>query len=140
MRLQLGRGEMAFLVTVLVGAVFLVVLLGFALWGYPKYKVYAQEMSGRAVLVEAESSRQVAVLEANAKRDSAKALAQAEVERAKGVAEANRIIGDSLNNNEQYLRYLFVNSLENTRNQVIYVPTEANLPVLEATRLARPAP
>jgi len=56
-----------------------------------------------------------------------------------GVAAANKIIGDSLHNNEDYLRYLFVNGLEHTSNQVIYVPTEANLPILEASRKV-PAP
>lgn len=70
----------------------------------------------------------------SAKMDAATLLAGAEVERAKGVAKANQIIGDSLKNNEDYLRYLFVNNLEHTSNQVIYVPTEANLPILEATR------
>lgn len=104
--------------------------------GCPRYNVYSQEMAGRAALAEAESSRQIAVREAQAKKDAAVMLAQAEVERAKGVAAANKIIGDSLHNNEDYLRYLFVNGLENTKNQVIYVPTETNLPILEATRKA----
>jgi regulator of protease activity HflC (stomatin/prohibitin superfamily) len=104
------------------------------MWGYPRYTVYSQEMAGRAALAEAESSRQIAVREAQAKKDAAVMLAAAEVERAKGVAAANKIIGDSLHNNEDYLRYLFVNGLENTKNQVIYVPTEANLPILEASR------
>ena len=120
----------------------LVVVMFLALGGvggcmayWPKYKVYQQEMAGKAVLAEAESSRQVAILEARAKKESAIALAQAEIERAKGVAAANKIIGDSLHNNEDYLRYLFVNGLEHTRNQVIYVPTEAQLPILEAGRL-----
>lgn len=108
--------------------------VGGCLYGMPKYRIYSQEMAGMALLKEAESSRQIAVREAQAKKDSAKLLAEAEVERAKGVARANKIIGDSLHNNEDYLRYLFVNGLENTKNQVIYVPTEANLPILEATR------
>ena len=43
--------------------------------------------------------------------DSAKLLADAEVERAKGVAQANAIIGDSLKNNEEYLRYLYINGI-----------------------------
>lgn len=111
---------------------------GGCMWGWPKYKVYSYEMDGRAVLAQAESSRQVAVREALALKDSAKFKAEAEVERAKGVAMANKIIGDSLHNNEDYLRYLFVNGLENTKNQVIYVPTEANLPILEASRNQRP--
>lgn len=63
-----------------------------------------------------------------------KSLAEAEIIRAKGVAEANRIIGDSLKNNEAYLRYLWIRNLEDGPNQIIYVPTEANLPLLESSR------
>lgn len=129
----------AFLGVILILGLLLAGCIGLWMWGYPKYRVYSQEMAGRALLAEAESSRQIAVLEARAKLDSAKSLASAEVERAKGVAEANKIIGDSLRNNEDYLRYLFVNGLENTKNQVIYVPTETNLPILEASRGTRPA-
>lgn len=91
-------------------------------------------MEGEAELAKQPIQKQVAVQEAQAKLDSSKLLAQAEVERAKGVAQANQIIGDSLKDNEAYLRYLFVNNLENTHDQVIYVPTEANLPILEAGR------
>lgn len=112
--------------------------IGGCMWGLPKYKVYKQEMAGKAVLAEAESSRQVAILEAKAKKEAAISLAAAEVERAKGVAAANKIIGDSLHNNEDYLRYLFVNAMEHTSNQVIYVPTEASLPILEASRKVPP--
>ena len=64
--------------------------------------------------------------------ESAKNLAQAEVIRAKGVAKANKIIGDSLRDNQDYLKYLWINNMTETKNQVIYVPTEANLPILEA--------
>ena len=102
--------------------------------GCPKYNVYSQRMAGEAILAHAQSSREVAVAEAKAKMESATLLAQAEIERAKGVAGANKIIGESLKNNEEYLRYLFVNNLESTKNQVIYIPTEANLPILEASR------
>ena len=74
------------------------------------------------------------VLEAEAVRDAASALAAAEVERARGVAQANAIIGDSLKGNEAYLRYLFIEAFRTTPNQTIYIPTEAGLPILEATR------
>ena len=78
----------------------------------------------------------VAVAEAKAKMESASLLAQAEVARAKGVAQANQIIGESLKNNEAYLRYLWINDIgQNTGKTVVYVPTEGNLPILEATRL-----
>lgn len=109
--------------------------IGGCMWGYPQYRVYNQRLIGEAELAQANYSKQVAVQEAVAKRDAAKMLAEAEVQRAIGVAKANKIIGDSLHNNEDYLRYLFVNGLENTQNQVIYVPTETNLPILEATRM-----
>jgi len=112
----------------------LLVLILTAMWGIPKYNVWQQRLAGEAALARATQDRQIAVQEAQAKKEAAVMLAAAEVERAKGVAAANKIIGDSLHNNEDYLRYLFVNGLENTRNQVIYVPTEANLPILEASR------
>ena len=79
----------------------------------------------------------IRVLEAQAKFESAKMEAAAEIERAKGVAQANKIIGNSLHGNEAYLRYLWIQTLENKEKSVIYVPTEANLPVLEAARLNR---
>jgi regulator of protease activity HflC (stomatin/prohibitin superfamily) len=114
----------------------LIFILTVTLGGCPMYNVWQQEKTGEAELARANQNRQIAVQEAMAKKDSAKQLAEAEVIRAEGVAKANAIIGSSLKNNEDYLRYLFVNNLEHTQNQVIYVPTEANLPILEATRKA----
>ncbi len=104
---------------------------------FSKYSIWSQQQEGRAELAKAEYSRQIIVREAQAKRDASVMLAQAEVERAKGVAKANQIIGSSLKQNEEYLRYLWINNLQNEKNQVIYVPTETNLPILEATRLKK---
>lgn len=103
-----------------------------SLYGCPQYGVYHQRMEGEAELSKAHYSKQVQVQDAEAKYESSKSLAKAEIERAKGVAEANRIIGESLKNNESYLRYLWIHSLELTQDKVIYVPTEAGLPILEA--------
>ena len=119
----------------LAGVAVITLGVGSCMYGMPMYNVYHQKMEGEAELAKANFSKQVMVQEAQAKMDSAPMLANAEVERAKGVAKANQIIGDSLKNNEDYLRYLFVNNLEHTQNQVIYVPTEANLPILESRRL-----
>lgn len=102
--------------------------------GIPRYRVWTSTLAGEAELKKAEWDRQIAVREAEAKRDSAKLLAQAEIERAKGVAEANKIIGDSLRDNEQYLRYLWVDSLSHTKDQIVYIPTEAGMPILESGR------
>lgn len=118
----------------LVGVFFIILLIPFAMWGCPKYGIYRRTLGGEAQLREAEWNRQIAVKEAQAKQEAAKALAQAEVERARGVAEANRIIGESLAHNEAYLRYLWIQGLESNNPTVVYVPTEANLPILEAHR------
>lgn len=111
----------------------LTILLG-ALYGLPKYNVWRKSLSGEAALREAEYSKRVAVEEALALRDSATLKAEAEVERAKGVAQANKIIGDSLQGNEAYLRYLWIQGLQDGSSETIYIPTEANLPIMEASR------
>ena len=99
---------------------------------WPIYNVWASEQSGRAKLAEATYSRQIAVEEAKAKLDSEKLNATAEVERAKGVSESNRIVKSSID--EQYIRYLWVKTLDGSQKQVIYIPTEAGIPVTEAGR------
>jgi len=51
------------------------------------------------------------------------------------VASANKIIGESLRNNEADLRYLWITDMTNDKApSVIYVPTEANISILEAGR------
>ena len=113
-----------------------IVLILFAMVGLPVYGVWQQGLVGEAELSKANYSKKVAVQEALAKKDSAVLLAEAEVERARGVAQANTIIGESLKNNESYLRYLWITDVAgtNTSKTVVYVPTESNLPVLEAMR------
>jgi len=54
-----------------------------------------------------------------------------------GAAKANKILQDSLGGPEGYLRYLQIQSLEETKASLIYVPTEAGLPVTEARRLGQ---
>jgi regulator of protease activity HflC (stomatin/prohibitin superfamily) len=109
--------------------------IGIVMVGWPQYRVYSQRLAGEAALAEAQSSRQVAILEARAKKESAISLAEAEVIRAEGAAKANKILQDSLGGPEGYLRYLQIQALEETKASLIYVPTEAGLPVTEARRL-----
>lgn len=112
--------------------------IGFAilfLVGCPQYMVYKARKDGEAQLAEAMSNRQIKIQEAHATMEAAKDLAQAEVTRAEGIAKANKIIGQSLENNKAYLDWLWIDQLEKNTNAVIYVPTEANLPILEANRL-----
>jgi len=106
----------------------------------PVYGIWEQRLKGEAELARAESNRQIRILEAKAEQEASRALADAEVIRADGVARANKIIGDSLQNNEGYLRYLWIQGLQSNQMQVVYVPTEANLPIMEATRMAHQTP
>ena len=115
----------------------LALLVPLAMWGMPQYRLYSQRLAGEAALAEAQSSRRIAILEAEARRESAVALAEAEVLRADGAARANRILQDSLGGPEGYLRYLQVQALAETKASLIYVPTEAGLPVTEAQRFDR---
>lgn len=129
------RGEAA---PILLAIIVCLTVIGGGCWIYPQYRVYEQQKEGEANLREAESSRQIKTLEAKAAFESATHLANAEVARAKGVAEANKIIGESLKGNEAYLRYLWITSLDDAKGGVIYIPTEAGMPILEAGRLSKP--
>lgn len=114
-----------------IGGIFIAaVLLGGFLWGIPNYKVYSRELNGKAQLKEAEWNKKIAVEEAAALKESAKLIAEAEVIRAQGIADANKIIAGSIS--EEYIKYKFVEGLNDGNTEVIYVPTEANLPILEA--------
>lgn len=126
-------------ISIFSGVFFLVII---PLWTYssfisPIIHVWQQKKEGEAELARAESNRQIATLEALAKKESSKSLADAEVIRAQGVAQANKIIGDSLEGNEGYLRYLWIQGLQTNQMQVVYVPTEANLPLMESQRLKK---
>jgi len=119
------------LITLGIAGLCLAVFLGLVV-GWQKFKVYSAEQSGKAELAQAEWNRQIKVREAQALKDAATLQAEAEVERAKGVKQANEIIAESLKGHEEYLRYLWIQNVSVGEHQVIYVPTEAWLPILEA--------
>ncbi len=58
--------------------------------------------------------------------------AEIAVEQAKGIAESNEIISNSIT--KEYLQYKFIENLAVAGADVIYVPTEANIPIMEAGR------
>ncbi len=123
------RGEATFAILTVLVIVALVVTLFF---GLPKWNVWRSGLSGEAELRRAEQNRQILVEEAQAKLDAADLLNKAEVKRAEGLAEATELVANSFGGPEAYLRYLWIQSLENNEADIIYVPTEAGLPLLEA--------
>lgn len=120
----------AIVLTVIAG---IVIVLGL-LVGIPYYKVWQQEMDGKAEFSKAEQNRRIKVEEAKANLEAEKLNAQAEIERAKGAAAAIQIENGSIT--ENYIRYLWVRQQGNLNDKtVIYIPTEAGLPILESTRI-----
>ena len=116
----------------LTAVVSVAVIFGF-MFGYPKYKVWKAEQNGKAQFAEAEQNRRIKIEEAKANLEAEKLNAQAEIERAKGAAEAIRIENGSIT--PEYIQYLWVRQQGSLSDKtVIYIPTEANLPILEANR------
>lgn len=115
-------------------------------WDFNREQAFKDaENRGKSTLIEAESSKKAMIEQAKAENESAtlqaearikiaKAEAQAEIERAYGVAKANEIIGNSLKGNDDYLKYLMIQNLNSGKGERIYIPTEANLPILEARK------
>jgi len=133
-----NRGEVNMIPWVIVALISTLILVGGGMYGCPKYDVYQSGLAGQAELARAEQNRQIKVNEAKALKDSAQFKADAEVIRAHGVAKANKIIGDSLKGNEAYLRYLYIDMLNETGGdgrETIYIATEAGMPILEANRM-----
>ena len=117
--------------------VFVLALIASIMFGYPRYKVWQQEMAGKAEFAKAEQNRKIKIEEARANLEAEKLNAQAEIERAKGAAKAIEIENGSLT--PTYIQYLWVRQQTDLNNKtVIYIPTEGNLPILEAGRNATP--
>lgn len=116
---------------IIVPIVTLVFIIGLLMWGIPKYRVWSSEMAGKAEFTRAEQNRRIKIEEAKANLEAEKLNAQAEIERAKGAAEAIKIENGSLT--PTYIQYLWVRQQNATsNNRIIYIPTEAGLPILEA--------
>ena len=110
------------LITIIVGLMFLL----------PIYNVWRKEQRGKATLSEAEWSKRVQIEQAKANIESQKLNAEAEVVRAKGAAEAISIEAGRLT--PGYIQYLWVQKMNESEKTTIYIPTEGNLPILEAGR------
>ena len=100
------------------------------MFGLPTYSVWQQEMAGKAEMAKAEQNRKIQIEEAKANLESQKLNSQAEVERAKGMAQAIDIENGKLTT--LYIQYLWVRNIDKMDGEKIYIPTEGNLPLLEA--------
>lgn len=119
---------------VLIGSTLaLAVALLVALWLAisPVYGVWSARKDGEAVLAHAHAARMVLVTQAEAEREAA-------VKR----AEAIKIVGQAAKDFPEYRTQEFIGAFaealrEGKMHQVIYVPTEANIPITESRRLPK---
>ena len=118
-----GKAEIA----IIVAFVVVIVVGGLAfLFGGPIYGVWQQRLSGEAKLARAQQERQILVTQAQAERDAAQLR-----------ADAIKIVGQAAKDFPQYREQEFMGAFgealrEGNVDQIIYVPTEANIPILEA--------
>lgn len=118
-------------------AVFGLVVIVALMFGVPTYRVWQQEMAGKAEMAKAEQNRKILVEEAKARLEAEKLNAQAEVERARGMAEAMKIENGTLNTT--YNQYLFIRTLEKLADrgnlpQIIYMPSNGLVPVMDVAQ------
>lgn len=112
--------------------VVVVIIIG-GLYALPVYNVWQQEMSGKAEFAKAEQNRRIKIEEAKANLEAERLNAESEVVRAEGAARAISIENGSLT--PTYIQYLWVRQQSNLNDKtVIYIPTETNIPILEANR------
>ncbi len=81
--------------------------------------------------IEAKLTAEQRVQQKQFELEQARKEAEIEVARAKGAAEAQKIIRETLS--DSYLQYLWIQTLNENPN-VIYVTTEANLPIFKPSK------
>ena len=110
-----------------IGAVVVALIAGM-MFGMPIYRVWQQGLRGEANLARAEQERQILVEQARAERDAAVLR-----------AEAIEIVGAAARDFPEYRVQEFIGAfgeaLQNGNiEKLVFVPTEANIPIVEAGR------
>ena len=100
----------------------------------PIYRVWASAKQGEADLAEARYEQQIQVAEAQGRLDAAELNKRAAIVEDEAVAAQITTIGDNLKTHDLYLKWQWIKMMEDRKGETIYVPTEANLPILEAGR------
>lgn len=112
--------------------VVLLLLVGGCMAGKPQYNLYKANTQKRERIAEAKAESDAAQYTAEKKVEIARADAEADRVRAEGIADANRTIANSLT--PEYIRWYFIDRLDDVEGQIIYVPTEGNVPITDAGR------
>ena len=110
----------------ILGATVSIGIIALIMWGLPNYKVWQQGLAGRAALTKSQQTKQIKI-------EQAKAEEQAASYRARAI----KIIGQASKDYPEYRKQEFMGSLgqaleDGNIAQIIYLPTETGLPILEA--------
>jgi len=127
----IGIGNIVFVIA-------LIVILSYV-WGLffgPRWRVWRAHQDGLADLAMAKNEQQIQIARAQSRLDAAALNKKAAIVEAEAVAAQIEAIGSQLTEHDLYLRWQWIKMMEdgNSGAKVIYVPTEANLPILEASR------
>ena len=111
-----------------IAALLLVIVVAAGMAGYPSYMVYAARMDGEATVARANGAKMALVAQAMAEKDAAQLR-----------ADAIKIVGQAAKDFPEYRQQEFIGSFaealhQGKISQIIYVPTEANIPIIEARR------
>ena len=122
------QGNSTIIITI-ISSIVLLIIIPILLFGGPIYKVWQQEKSGQAKLAKASQERQILVEQA-----------KAEDEAADYVVNAIRKVGAAAKEFPEYRQQVFMQAyaeaLQNESiSKIIYVATEAGIPIIEANRL-----
>lgn len=108
--------------------VFVLSMIASLMYIVPEYRVWASKKDGEAILAHAHAARMVLVTQAEAEREAA-------VKR----AEAIQIVGKAAKDYPEYRQQEFIGAFgealkDGKMQQIVYVPTEANIPITEKRR------
>lgn len=111
-------------------ALSLILIVGIMV-GWPQYRVWQQGLAGEAALKRANQERQIRIAQAKAEEDAA-------IHTAKAIEVLGKMVQQYPEYREQEFIQAFADAMTNGDiEKIIYVPTEANIPIIEATRLSQ---
>ena len=119
---------------VIISVLVVIAVVAWILFGYPIWRVWASHREGLADLQQAKNEQQIQIAEAQSRLDAAEINKKAAIIEAQAVSAQIKEIGVQLATHDLYLKWQWIKMMEDRDGETIYVPTEANLPILEATR------
>lgn len=123
------RGEMSIGLIVTIISLASIILIALLMFVLPLWNVWKSGLGGEADLKRAEQTRMIQIQQAKGEKEAATLR-----------AEAIAIVGKAAKEFPEYRQQEFIGSFAEAMHngkihQIIYVPTEANIPITEAKRL-----